>query len=314
MIVVAGESLVDLLVRPDGSVEATPGGGPYNTARALGRLGIPVAFVGRLSNDRFGRILRERLAADGVDLRSIRSTDDPTLLAVAELDEHGSASYRFHTASTAAPGFVPADLPGGLPPETTAFHVGTLGLVLEPIATTIEGLVESAGPDVLVVMDLNCRPAAIRDVAAYRARLDRLFARVDLVKASTDDLAWLAPDLETAATARSIVRLGPRVVLVTDGAGPVRVVTGAGLEIVPVPATEVVDSVGAGDAFGAGFLAAWFEGGRGPRELADTAAVVDATRFAVRVGAMTAMRAGADPPTRAELGLPAAGVAGRRSG
>ena len=304
MIVVAGESLVDLLVRPDGSVEATPGGGPYNVARALARLGVPVAFVGRLSEDRFGRILRGRLDADGVDLRWIRSTDDPTLLAVAELDEHGTATYRFHTAATAAPGFVPEDLPGGLPAGTTGFHIGTLGLVLEPIATTIEGLVDAAGPEILVVMDLNCRPAAIRDEVAYRRRIDRLYGRVDLVKASTDDLRWLEPSLDAEAVARSIVSRGPGVVLLTDGAGPVRIVTRDTVDVVPVPAIDVVDTVGSGDAFGAAFLAAWVEAGRGRGDLGDRAAVTDATRFAVRVGAVTATRAGADPPTRADLGLP----------
>jgi fructokinase len=307
MIVVAGESLVDLLVRPDGSVSATPGGGPYNTARALGRLGVGVAFVGRLSEDRFGRILRERLAADGVDLRWIRSTEDPTLLAVAELDDDGTASYRFHTASTAAAGFVPADLPDGLPAGATAFHIGTLGLVLEPIASTIERLVAAAEPDLLVVMDLNCRPAAIADGAAYRARLERLFARVDLVKASTDDLRWLMPALEPVAAGREIVDRGPRVVVVTDGPGPVRMITSSAVETVPVPPVDVVDTVGAGDAFGAGFLAAWAEGGRGRRDLGDRAAVLEATAFAVRVGGFTATRAGAEPPTRAELGLPAVG-------
>src|SRR3954469_8099114 len=138
MIIVAGESLVDLLVRPDGRVDAVPGGGPYNTARALGRLGVPVAFVGRLSNDAFGRMLRERLVADRVDIRWAPATDDPTLLAVAELDAAGAATYRFHTFGTAAAGLVATDLPEPLPADLTALHVGTLGLVLEPLAVTIE--------------------------------------------------------------------------------------------------------------------------------------------------------------------------------
>jgi fructokinase len=306
MIVVVGESLVDLLVRPDGRVDATPGGGPFNVARALGRLEVPVAFVGRLSADRFGRILRERLEGDGVDLRWTVSTDDPTLLAIAELDDAGAATYRFHTALTAASGLVPGDLPDGLPPEMSVLHVGTLGLVLEPIGTTIEALVAGAGPDVLVVADLNVRPAAIHDPASTRARFERLFARVDLVKASTDDLRWLEPALDAVDAARAIVRSGPAAVLVTDGERPVRVVTADGVEWVPVPAVAVVDTVGAGDAFGAGVLAAWHDAGRGRAELADVDALVQATRFGVAVGALTTTRAGAEPPSRAEV-LSAAG-------
>ncbi|HUQ78196.1 MAG TPA: carbohydrate kinase [Patescibacteria group bacterium] len=303
MIVVAGESLVDLIVREDGSVAATPGGGPYTVARALGRLERPVAFLGRISADRFGRILRARLAGDGVDVSLAPSTDEPTLLAVAELDADGSARYRFHSAGTAAVGLVPSDLEGGaLPAGATVLHVGSLGFVLEPMAATIETLVAGARSDVLVMADPNCRPAAITDEPAYRARLGRLLARTDIVKVSTDDLAWLSPDLDPGAAARRLIAAGPRVVLVTDGGRPVRIVTTAHDTVLDVPPVRVVDSVGAGDSFGAGFLAAWTAAGRGRAELDDPAAVEDATRFAIVVGAKTAARAGADPPTLAELG------------
>jgi fructokinase len=303
VIVVAGESLVDLLVRDDGSVTATPGGGPYNVARTLGRLGRPVAFLGRLSTDRFGRILRDHLAADGVDLRLAPATDDPTLLAVAELDEDGAAHYRFHSAGTAAAGLVPADLPGGLPAATIALHVGTLGLVLEPMAATIEQLVATARPDILVMADPNCRPAAIADPAAYRARLRRVLARSDVVKASLDDLAWLEPGLEPLAAARRLLAGGPSIALVTDGPRPVRIVnaTSPNVEVVEVPAVPVVDTIGAGDGFGAGFLAAWTAGGRGRADLFDHPAVRAATSFAVAVGARMVGRAGAEPPSREDL-------------
>jgi fructokinase len=302
VIVVAGESLVDLVVRADGTVGATPGGGPYNVARALGRLGIPVAFLGRLSSDSFGQMLRAQLAADGVDVALSTATDDPTLLAFAEIAPDGSARYRFEAEGSASVGLVPGDLPGDLPAGTTALHVGTLGLVFEPMAATIERLVAGAARDVLVVADPNCRPAAIDDPPGYRARLDRILGRVDLVKASTDDLAWLEPDLEPVAAARRLLARGPAVVLLTDGPRPVRIVTEREVVAVVVPEVAVVDTIGAGDAFGAGFLAAWARTSRGRADLADLEAVTDATRFAIEVGAWTAGRAGADPPTSADLG------------
>jgi len=301
LIVVAGESLIDLLVRRDGGVTATPGGGPFNAARALGRLGQPVAFLGRLSSDAFGRMLRDRLVADGVDLRLAPASDDPTLLAVAEIGDDGSASYPFHTVGTAAVGLALADLPDGLPPDTTAFHVGTLGLALEPMASAIAGFVAGAAPDVLVMADPNCRPAAIRDPGAYRARLARILSRVDVVKSSADDLAWLDPGRELITAARALLEHGPAVVLVTDGGRPVRIVTRRDVVAIPVPVVTVVDTVGAGDAFGAGFLAAWTHGGRGRAELGDLTALADATRFAIDVGVRTVNRAGADPPTMAEV-------------
>jgi fructokinase len=304
VIVVAGESLVDLLVASDGSVTATPGGGPYNVARALGRLGRPVAYLGRLSTDRFGQILRLHLVADGVTLEWAPTTDDPTLLAVAELDEAGTAHYRFHSAATAGTGLTPSDVPDGLPAATIALHVGTLGLVLEPMAATIEGLVAGAAPSVLAMVDPNCRPAAIRDEPVYRARLDRILARADVIKVSTDDLDWLEPGVDPIAAARRLLARGPAIALVTDGGRPVRIVFAASADVVAVdvPAVPVVDTIGAGDAFGAGFLAAWSGAGRGRAELRDPDAVTAATRFAVQVGARTTGRAGAEPPTLAELG------------
>ncbi len=137
LIVVAGESLVDRIARPDGGLEEVLGGGPFNTARALARLGCRVAFLGRLSTDRYGAILRARLEDDGVELTLAATTDDPTLIGIAELDVDGVASYRFEPPDNAAAGLAPDDVPSGLPRRTAALHVGTLGLVLEPMATTM---------------------------------------------------------------------------------------------------------------------------------------------------------------------------------
>jgi len=302
VIVIAGESLIDLIVDAAGRVEARPGGGPYNVARTLGRLGQSVAFLGRLSRDRFGSLLRAGLAAEHVDLGLAPLTDAPTLLAVAELDADGAATYHFYSDGTAAPGLSSADVPGGLPAEATAFHVGTLGLVFEPMAATIEGIVAGLRPDVLLMADPNCRPTAIRDAEAYRDRLGRILGRVDVLKVSVDDLAWLDPGTEPVNAARRLVADGAVPVLLTDGARPVRLVTSAGVTDLAVPPARVVDTVGAGDAFGAGFLAAWTAAGRGRAELADQAALAAATRFAIEVARLTTTRAGAEPPTLAELG------------
>jgi len=306
MIVVAGESLIDLIVGTDGRVEAIPGGGPYNVARTLGRLGRPVAFLGRLATDRFGTILRAGLAAEGVDLTLVPSTDAPTLLAVAELDAAGVATYHFYDQGTAAPGLSAADVPDGLPTAASALHIGTLGLVFEPMATTIETLVAGAPSGLLVMVDPNCRPTAIGDEAAYRARLERILGRADIVKVSVDDLAWLDRGADPADAARRILARGPAAVILTDGERPVRLFTPSWVKELPVPAVTVVDTVGAGDAFGAALLAAWTGTGCGRAELADEAALVRATRFAIEVGTRTTTRAGAEPPTLAEL----EGVAG----
>jgi len=142
VIVVCGEALVDLVPTPEGGQRGTPGGGPFNTARALARLGIPTQFLGRLSTDGYGQQLRDLLVADGADLGMTSFGPEPTTLAVADVDPDGHAAYRFVVDGTAAPNLTRQMLPSSFGPVVNALHVGTLGLILEPIATTIAGLVD----------------------------------------------------------------------------------------------------------------------------------------------------------------------------
>src|ERR1700742_1156834 len=102
-IVVGGEALVDLVPHAAGELRAHAGGGPYNTARTLGRLAQPVHYLGCLSDDGFGRRLREQLREDGVELDTVVDTGLPTTLALAEVDATGSATYRFYSDGTSAP-------------------------------------------------------------------------------------------------------------------------------------------------------------------------------------------------------------------
>ena len=301
MIVVAGEALIDLLVRPDGRLAAVPGGGPFNTARTVARLGLPVAFLGRLSDDRFGLTLRAALADDGVDLSLVESTTAPTTLAIAELDPAGAATYRFHTAETSAPGLSAAAVRAALAIHPRALHVGSLGLALEPMAEAIAGGVGGVARTTLVMLDPNCRPLVITDRPAYLARLDAVVRRADIVKLSTGDLAYLAPGVPAVAAARELLGRGPATVLLTDGSSPVRCLTAAFAFELEVPAVAVADTVGAGDAFGGAFLARWIERGFSRPELGDEAALRDAVTRAVEVATRTCGRPGADPPRRAEL-------------
>jgi fructokinase len=301
-IVVAGEALVDLIVRADGEIVPVAGGSPYNIVRAIARLGVPAAWVGGLSTDRFGRMLEAGLALDAVVLDAVQRTDLPTTLALAELGADGSASYRFYTAETSSPAVHPGPLAGVVGDGVRAFATGSLGLVLEPMATTLEAAALAVPADRIVMLDPNARPSITADPAAWRARMARVAARADIVKASAEDLEYLRPGESLPEAAAWVRAQGPTVVLVTDGARPVRVITAAGTELVPAPPVDVVDTVGAGDTFGGAFLACLVHEGVGPTDLADDATILRAARFAVRASAAVCARAGANPPSLDDLG------------
>ena len=301
-VVVAGEALVDLVVAADGALSAIPGGGPFNAARAMARLGTTTSFLGALSTDRFGRLLRACLVGDGVRLDHAVAVTQPTTLALAEVDAVGTASYRFYLAGTSAALLDAAATAPVAADPPAALHVGSLGLVLEPVADALAALAVGLPSDVLVLVDANCRPAAIDDPATYRSRLHRVLGRADVVKVSTEDLAYLLPEVAAPDAAARLRHRDDQVVLVTDGPSPAQVVHAGGSFMVPVPAIRVVDTVGAGDTFGGAFLAWWLRTGLAPADLRDADRLRLATEYAVRAAALTCTRAGAQPPTISELG------------
>jgi fructokinase len=301
MILVAGEALFDLVSRDGRQLAAHAGGGPFNAARTLGRLGRRVAFLGRVSTDRFGTVLAGMLAEDGVSLDPVLRTDSPTTLALAELDSASDARYRFYERGTSAPDVTPELALALIPADIAILHVGTLGLVLEPMAGALEALVNVVADRALVFVDPNCRPAAVEDEIGYRDRIARVLSAAHVAKVSADDLAWLHPGVEPIAAARAVRALGPGVVLLTRGGDGATIVTAEHEITVAAPPVDVVDTIGAGDAFGAGFLAWWDEHDLGSGDLADASLLTQATEFAARVAALTCARPGASPPARAEL-------------
>jgi fructokinase len=300
MITVAGEALIDLIADSSGSglrLDPRPGGGPFNVARAVARLGYPSAFLGRLSADRFGRMLRADLDRHGVLVAAESPSEAPTTLAVVDVDRAGVPGYRFYLAGTSAAGLARASLP----PGTTALHIGSLGLVMEPIGTTLEQLVAALPAGITVMLDPNCRPGAIASEQAYLDRLDRILRRVDMVKTSTEDLAYLFPGRDAADAAAELLGRGPACVVVTDGAATVRAFAAGQVVRAEVPPAMIVDTVGAGDAFGGAFLTWWAGQGLGRADLADPAAVRSATVAAVEAAVVTTTRRGAEPPWAHEL-------------
>ena len=315
-IVIAGEALIDLVPHGRGALAALtprPGGGPYNTAVALGRLGTATAFLSRVSNDPYGEALMAGLHAADVGTALVQRGPEPTTLAATTIGDDGSAHYTFYVDGTADRLFT---APGQLPPEVRAVAFGTCSLVLEPGATAYEKVLRAASADgVLTALDPNIRPPLIADPAAYRDRFAAWLPDVALLKLSSEDAGWLARTDDPAAVRDSCLRRldqGPRAVLLTDGPHGLTVFTRAhGVLHVPShTGLPLSDTIGAGDTVNAAVLH-WLAAHDALAPAALDALGADEWRaalaFAARAAAITCSRPGADPPWAAELDLPAPG-------
>lgn len=304
MIGVIGEALIDLEVAEDDARHpiAHPGGSPMNVAVALGRLGSDVAFLGRLSGDAFGKLLRTHLAESDVNLRWIVDAPEPTSLAIVSLDPSGSAGYTFHVEGAADWQWRTAELPRD--PGLEALHAGSLALAVDPGGSVVERWLSGQSTGTTVSLDPNMRPALFGDRGAYRERLERWLAFAAIVKVSDEDLAWIYPGADPVALAEQWITKGRKLVVVTRGGEGSLVWAGGESFAVPAAPTDMVDTVGAGDAF-SGALLDWLSR-HGRLRLDDLAGLRadearEAVAFASTCAAITCSRAGANPPWRSEL-------------
>jgi fructokinase len=302
VIVVGGEALVDL-VDEHGLLSPVPGGGPFNTAIALGRLGIPATFLGTLSHDDFGSLLAGQLTEAGVDMSLVRWSDAPTPLAVVHRHDDGENTYTFYLTGTSLTDLPPEAVPA-LPDHAWAIHVGTLALASDPPAAAYEALLDREAHRRTIVLDPNVRPAVFGDRVSYRARFERLARLADVVKLSEHDAAWIYPELERADVLERVLDLGPRLVAVTMGARGAVAASREGHAQVPAVQISLVDTVGAGDSFGAALLAALVERDAlepGTTRPLDDSLLEAALEYAAAAAAITCTRRGAVPPSRAEI-------------
>jgi fructokinase len=307
MILSCGEALIDMLPRTSTEGEACfapyAGGAVFNTAIALGRLGVPSAFFSGVSKDMLGEILADTLAASQVDTRYLARSGRPTTVAFVKL-VNGQATYAFYDEATAGRMLSTADLPT-LPAEIDTLFLGGISLVNDPAASTYEALQARDCGTRVTMVDPNIRPGFIAGKETdYRTRIERMMARADIVKLSDEDLHWLEGQGDLTKLARGIIGRGPKVVFITEGANGARAVTATQDIFVAAQKITVVDTVGAGDTFNAGVLAALHQAGALTK--AGVAALSDATLSAAlslgtRAAAVTVSRAGANPPWANEL-------------
>jgi len=308
MILCCGEALIDMVAAPslDGPDGFVPhsGGAVFNTAIALGRLGARAGMLTGMSRDMFGDQLADALKASDVDTTHIIRSDRPSTLAFVKLED-GQASYSFFDENSAGRMIRPEDMPA-LPSDITALFFGGISLASDPSASAYAALLERQGGSRAVMIDPNIRPLFITDAEGYRRRMAAMISQADIVKVSDEDLNWLNPaPLTQAEKISAMLDTGPSVVIVTQGAAGAIATLADGTSItVPSVKTNVVDTIGAGDTFNAGFLAKLSELDLlTPEALStlDPDALRDAMTYGARVAAITVSRAGANPPWANEL-------------
>ena len=306
MILSCGEALIDMLPRQSTAGEDAfapyAGGAVYNTAIALGRLGAPSGFLSGISTDLFGEVLTNGLTASKVDSSLAIRSPRPTTLAFVRLVD-GQASYAFYDENTAGRMITPEDMPA-LPSQVGAVFFGGISLVADPCGSAYEALMTREAQDRVTMIDPNIRPGFITDEASYRARIDRMIGLADLVKLSDEDLRWVEGNGDMAALAAKILAQGPKVLFVTEGAKGAHAFTRTGHAFVPARRVEVADTVGAGDTYNAGVLAALHRDGllsKGALAGIGKDALERALDLGVRAAAITVSRPGANPPWADEL-------------
>jgi fructokinase len=309
-----GEALSDFLPTEKGGwtggFRMHPGGSLLNVAVAVARLGQPVALAGKLSTDYFGRYLRAHLEREGVHVGWLSEVDAPSTLAFV-VTESGDPTFVFYGEGAADSLVRVDDLPDALFAETAILHVGSISLLRGTTPEAVLAACQRLAGRALLSLDPNVRPALVTDEPAYRALLRRLAGLVDILKVSAVDLAWLASGSDLEAAARELLAQGPALVVVTRGAdgvlalrrtgreGPDRTGGAASTSHVPAHVVDVVDTVGAGDAFTAGLLSWLRRRGIASRAMLDALSpdgLTAALDFAAATAALNCTRAGADPP------------------
>ena len=309
MILCCGEALIDMIPSPtleggrDGFVPHS-GGAVFNTAIALGRLGVQTGMITGLSTDMFGQQLADALHASHVDTSRVIRSDRPTTLAFVKLTD-GHASYSFFDENSAGRMIRPEDLPD-LSDEVSALFFGGISLAVEPCADTYAALVEREGTGRAVMMDPNIRPGFIKDVDRYRDRLARMLRLTDIVKVSDEDLNWIYPGPDSLQSKLETLRAtGPRIVVMTRGGEGATAYLSDGTDVtVAAERVTAVDTVGAGDTFNAGVLASLSEQGlltKSGVSAVTTGQMHRALTLAAKSAAITVSRAGANPPWREEI-------------
>jgi fructokinase len=303
MFIVAGESLIDLVQGPDGNYSPIPGGAPYNFARALALQGIPAGYVNPFSGDTFGSLLKATLEASGAKHLG-RLTDKPTSLALVTTTQSGQPNYSFYRDRVADRDIDAPTLLAATPRDAIGFHTGALALVPPDDSIIVGALREFRARGTLCTVDVNMRPQVAHSMGVPPSRYTEAAlaaaSAAHVAKVSDEDLRHLGFSGSPQVAARALLHRGCRLVVLTLGADGAWAISADDQVYEPAATVTPVDTVGAGDCFFAGFIAALHHYGtlQDARHRAPPSEILaQAMHHAAVCAAINISRKGCQPPT-----------------
>ena len=302
-IMFCGEALIDFITS-DGSIyHATPGGAPYSASKAASQAGAQSSFCGAISRDLFGEQIADDLARHGVDTTFAARLDHPTVLAFIQVSDAEHPKYAFLDRDSTMVNMKPS-LPAGTLRAGDMLVLGSISLVVSPGADNIVEFALKESNAATLAVDPNVRPGIISSHQEWRPRMDRLLSRSDMVRVSTEDLEFYAPDDTPEQFANARLSEAAGLVIVTDGENGAEAFSRSGHAAIGCRKAAGGDTVGAGDTL-MGYSLAWLAENdlTGKEALADLGddALHQMLRLASCAAEMNCEAVGCNPPVRSDV-------------
>lgn len=263
-----GETMLLLDPIEDGPLELVSGyrqrlaGAESNFAIALARLGLRSAWVSRLGSDPFGRLVRKCVEAEGVEVHAVDDPEAPTGIYFKERAQPDRVAVYYYRTGSAASRLSPHDVPSELIRQARLFHFTGISMAVTGTLpeATLHAVDLARSHGALVSFDPNFRPRLWGPERARRV-LDPVLRNIDILLTGQTEIELLLGEKDEGRILAELRRREIKIVVIKRGAAGALIASADRLvAVTPGHADRIVDSVGAGDAFNAGFVAGFLKG------------------------------------------------------